>query len=149
MEGFQVVTTGTNVSVTTGSVVGEVGIFTSDTGSFNVFALRHKEKMGSAVFFHVIVVEKLEGIKVGLMQLLAFGYVVLDGLDVIVLAVGWHCSRGRSRASVLQGGPRLHAPDPCSAGSPGNWKEAKAYENNVPMLLKAFKGMRKPSSPCL
>mmetsp|Transcript_91221 Transcript_91221/g.284272 ORF Transcript_91221/g.284272 Transcript_91221/m.284272 type:complete len:167 (-) Transcript_91221:98-598(-) len=136
MEGFQVVTTGTNVSVTTGSVVGEVGIFTSDTGYFNV-----------------------EGIKVKYMRLHFIGF---DDLDVIVIAAGRLVDRSCNIQILAPGSSgywkeakayehtvsqlpvdtcRRPAPSrtrSLSAGWFGNWKEPNACENDGPFVAQCF-----------
>jgi adenosylhomocysteinase len=90
MEGFQV--------VTLESVVGEVDIFTSATGNFNIITLAHMKKMknnaiiGNIGHFDNEIdmdgLEKTEGIKVENIKPQVDRFVFPDGHGVIVLASG-------------------------------------------------------------
>merc|ERR1712199_32077 len=139
MEGFQV--------VTIEEVVGEVDIFTSATGNFNIITLEHMKKMkNNAIvgnighFDNEIAMEKLEqfpGIKVENIKPQVDRFVFPDGHGVIVLASGRLLNLG------------------CATGHPSfvmscsftnqvlaqldllkNWKETKAYKNDVYLLPK-------------
>merc|ERR1711893_425610 len=141
MEGFQV--------VTMESVVGEIDIFTSATGNFNIVTLEHMKKMkNNAIvgnighFDNEIEMEKLEqfpGIKVENIKPQVDRFVFPDGHGVIVLASGRLLNLG------------------CATGHPSfvmscsftnqvlaqldilkNWKETKAYKNDVYLLPKAL-----------
>jgi len=90
MEGFQV--------VTLESVVGEIDIFTSATGNFNIITLEHMKKMknnaivGNIGHFDNEIdmngLEKMEGIKVENIKPQVDRFVFPDGHGVIVLASG-------------------------------------------------------------
>jgi len=90
MEGFQV--------VTMESVVGEIDIFTSATGNFNIITLEHMKKMknnaivGNIGHFDNEIdmagLEKTEGIKVENIKPQVDCFVFPDGHGVIVLASG-------------------------------------------------------------
>jgi len=90
MEGFQV--------VTMESVVGEIDIFTSATGNFNIITLEHMKKMknnaivGNIGHFDNEIdmagLEKTEGIKVENIKPQVDRFVFPDGHGVIVLASG-------------------------------------------------------------
>merc|ERR1712159_759569 len=139
MEGFQV--------VTIEEVVGEVDIFTSATGNFKIITLEHMKKMkNNAIvgnighFDNEIAMEDLEqfpGIKVENIKPQVDRFVFPDGHGVIVLASGRLVNLG------------------CATGHPSfvmscsftnqvlaqldilkNWKETKAYKNNVYLLPK-------------
>merc|ERR1712071_219179 len=139
MEGFQV--------VTMESVVGEVDIFTSATGNFNIITLEHMKKMknnaivGNIGHFDNEIdmagVEGFPGIKVENIKPQVDRFVFPDGHGVIVLASGRLLNLG------------------CATGHPSfvmscfftnqalaqldllkNWKETKKYENNVYLLPK-------------
>merc|ERR1711990_491672 len=141
MEGFQV--------VTIEEVVGESDIFTSATGNFKIITLEHMKKMkNNAIvgnighFDNEIAMEDLEnfpGIKVENIKPQVDRFVFPDGHGVIVLASG--------RLSNLG----------CATGHPSfvmscsftnqvlaqldlvkNWKETKAYKNDVYLLPKAL-----------
>merc|ERR1719468_981181 len=139
MEGFQV--------VTMESVVGEVDIFTTTTGNFDIITLEHMKKMkNNAIvgnighFDNEIAMEDLEnfpGIKVENIKPQVDRFVFPDGHGVIVLASGRLVNLG------------------CTTGHPSfvmscsftnqvlaqldllkNWKETKAYKNDVYLLPK-------------
>merc|ERR1739840_88272 len=141
MEGFQV--------VTLESVVGEIDIFTSATGNFNIITLAHMKKMkNNAIvgnighFDNEIDMAGLEGfpgIKVENIKPQVDRFVFPDGHGVIVLAAGRLLNLG------------------CATGHPSfvmscsftnqvlgqldllkNWKETKAYKNDVYLLPKAL-----------
>merc|ERR1712056_75718 len=90
MEGFQV--------VTLESCVGEIDIFTSATGNFNIITLEHMKKMknnaivGNIGHFDNEIdmagLEKTEGIKVENIKAQVDRFVFPDGHGVIVLAAG-------------------------------------------------------------
>merc|ERR1711948_236790 len=77
MEGFQV--------VTMEEVVGEIDIFTSATGNFNIITLEHMKKMKNNA---IVGLEKTEGIKVENIKAQVDRFVFPDGHGVIVLASG-------------------------------------------------------------
>jgi len=139
MEGFQV--------VTMEEVVGEVDIFTSATGNFNIITLEHMKKMkNNAIvgnighFDNEIEMDKLEkfpGIKVENIKPQVDRFVFPDGHGVIMLASGRLLNLG------------------CATGHPSfvmscsftnqvlgqldllkNWKENKGYKNDVYLLPK-------------
>merc|ERR1712218_21133 len=141
MEGFQV--------VTMESVVGEIDIFTSCTGNFNIITLEHMKKMknnaivGNIGHFDNEIdmagLEGFEGIKVENIKPQVDRFVFPDGHGVIVLASGRLLNLG------------------CATGHPSfvmscsftnqvlaqldllkNWKETKAYKNDVYLLPKAL-----------
>merc|ERR1712117_797142 len=90
MEGFQV--------VTMESVVGEVDIFTSATGNFDIITVEHMKKMkNNAIIGNIghldneidmAGLEKLEGIKVENIKPQVDRFIFPDGHGVIVLAAG-------------------------------------------------------------
>merc|ERR1712037_854790 len=139
MEGFQV--------VKMESVIGEVDIFTTTTGNFKIITLEHMKKMkNNAIvgnighFDNEIEMENLEkfpGIKVENIKPQVDRYVFPDGHGIIVLAAGRLLNLG------------------CATGHPSfvmscsftnqvlaqldilkNWKETKAYKNDVYLLPK-------------
>merc|ERR1712207_54167 len=139
MEGFQV--------VTLESVVGEIDIFTSATGNFQIIRLEHMKKMkNNAIVGNIghfdneidmIGLEKFEGIKVENIKPQVDRFVFPDGHGVIVLASGRLLNLG------------------CATGHPSfvmscsftnqvlaqldllkNWKEKKGYKNDVYLLPK-------------
>merc|ERR1711944_236746 len=139
MEGFQVVKMET--------VVGEIDIFVSTTGNKDIIKLDHMKKMkNNAIvgnighFDNEIEMEKLEkfeGIKIDNIKAQVDRYVFPDGHGIIVLAAGRLLNLG------------------CATGHPSfvmscsftnqvlaqldllkNWKETKAYKNNVYLLPK-------------
>jgi len=141
MEGFQV--------VAMDSVVGEIDIFTSATGNFDIITLAHMKKMkNNAIvgnighFDNEIDMEGLEnfkGIKVENIKPQVDRFVFPDGHGVIVLASGRLLNLG------------------CATGHPSfvmscsftnqvlaqldllkNWKETKAYKNDVYLLPKSL-----------
>merc|ERR1712061_394248 len=141
MEGFQVVKMET--------VVGEIDIFTSTTGNKDIITLEHMKKMkNNAIvgnighFDNEIEMDKLEkfpGIKMENIKPQVDRYVFPDGHGVIVLAAGRLLNLG------------------CATGHPSfvmscsftnhvlgqldllrNWKETKAYKNDVYLLPKAL-----------
>merc|ERR1711959_567173 len=139
MEGFQV--------VTMEDVVGEIDIFTSTTGNFNIITVGHMAKMkNNAIvgnighFDNEIDMAGLEGyagIKVENIKPQVDRFVFPDGHGVIILASGRLLNLG------------------CATGHPSfvmscsftnqvlaqldllkNWKETKAYKNQVYLLPK-------------
>jgi len=139
MEGFQV--------VRIESVVGEVDIFTSATGNFNIITLEHMKKMknnaivGNIGHFDNEIdmagLEGLPGMRVENIKPQVDRFVFPDGHGVIVLASGRLLNLG------------------CATGHPSfvmscsftnqtlaqldllkNWKETKAYKNDVYLLPK-------------
>merc|ERR1712151_591808 len=141
MEGFEV--------ADIDSVVGEVDIFTSATGNFNIITLAHMKKMknnaivGNIGHFDNEIemdnLEKCEGIKVENIKQQVDRFVFPDGHGIIVLASGRLLNLG------------------CATGHPSfvmscsftnqvlaqldilkNWKETKAYTNNVYLVPKAL-----------
>merc|ERR1712127_483846 len=139
MEGFQV--------VTMDSVVGEIDIFTSATGNFDIITVEHMKKMkNNAIVGNIghfdneidmIGLEKFEGIKVENIKPQVDRFIFPDGHAVIVLASGRLLNLG------------------CATGHPSfvmsysftnqvlaqldllkNWKETKAYKNDVHLLPK-------------
>merc|ERR1712046_545198 len=139
MEGFQV--------VTMEEVVGEVDIFTSATGNFNIITLEHMKKMkNNAIvgnighFDNEIDMAGLEGfpgIKVENIKPQVDRFLFPDGHGVIVLASGrllnLGCATGHpsfvvscSFTNHVLGQMDLLA----------NWKENKGYKNEVYLLPK-------------
>merc|ERR1711904_241555 len=141
MEGFQV--------VTLESVVNEMDIFVTTTGNFNIITLEHMKKMknnaivGNIGHFDNEIdmagLEAVEGIKVENIKAQVDRYIFPDGHGIIVLASGRLLSLG------------------CATGHPSfvmscsftnqvlaqldllkNWKETKAYKNDVYLLPKAL-----------
>merc|ERR1712000_429775 len=136
MEGFQV--------VTMESVVGEIDIFTSCTGNFNIVTLEQMKNnaiVGNIGHFDNEIdmagLEGLEGIKCENIKPQVDRFQFPDGHGVIVLASGRLLNLG------------------CATGHPSfvmscsftnqtlaqldllkNWKETKAYKNNVYLLPK-------------
>jgi len=139
MEGFQV--------VTMEQVVSEVDIFVSATGNFNIITLDHMKKMkhnaivGNIGHFDNEIdmagLEGFEGIKVENIKPQVDRFIFPDGHGVIVLASGRLLNLG------------------CATGHPSfvmscsftnqvlaqldllnNWKETKAYKNDVYLLPK-------------
>merc|ERR1711987_1395 len=141
MEGFQV--------VTIEEVVGEIDIFTTWAGNFKIIRLEHMKKMknnaivGNIGHFDNEIdmagLEKMEGMKVENIKAQVDRFVFPDGHGVIVLASGRLLNLG------------------CATGHPSfvmscsftnqvlaqldlvkNWKETKAYKNDVYLLPKAL-----------
>merc|ERR1712094_81269 len=141
MEGFQV--------ATLESVVGEIVIFVSCTGNYNIIRLEHMKNMknnaivGNIGHFDNEIdmagLEGFEGIKVENIKPQVDRFVFPDGHGVIVLASGHLLNLG------------------CATGHPSfvmscsftnqvlaqldilkNWKETKAYKNDVYLLPKAL-----------
>jgi len=139
MEGFQV--------VTMEQVVGEIDIFVSTTGNFNIITLEHMKKMknnaivGNIGHFDNEIdmagIEGFAGIKVENIKPQVDRFVFPDGHGVIILASGRLLNLG------------------CATGHPSfvmscsftnqvlaqldllkNWKETKAYKNDVYLLPK-------------
>merc|ERR1719242_847692 len=139
MEGFQV--------VTMESVVNEIDIFVSTTGNFNIITVEHMKKMknnaivGNIGHFDNEIdmagLEGVEGIKCENIKPQVDRYAFPDGHGVIVLAAGRLLNLG------------------CATGHPSfvmscsftnqtlaqldllkNWKETKAYKNDVYLLPK-------------
>jgi len=141
MEGFQV--------VSIESVVGEIDIFTSATGNFNIITLEHMKKMknnaivGNIGHFDNEIdmagLEGMAGVTVENIKPQVDRFVFPDGHGVIVLASGRLLNLG------------------CATGHPSfvmscsftnqvlaqldllkNWKETKQYKNDVYLLPKAL-----------
>jgi len=141
MEGFQV--------AALESVVGEIDIFTTTTGNFNIITLDHMKRMknnaivGNIGHFDNEIdmagLEGLDGIKCENIKPQVDRYVFPDGHGIIVLAAGRLLNLG------------------CATGHPSfvmscsftnqvlaqldllkNWKETKAYKNDVYLLPKAL-----------
>jgi len=139
MEGFQV----TRLE----SVVGEIDIFVSTTGNHKIIRLEHMKQMkNNAVIGNIghfdneiemVELETFPGIKVENIKPQVDRFVFPDGHGIIVLASGRLCNLG------------------CATGHPSfvmscsftnqvlaqldllkNWKETKAYKNNVYLLPK-------------
>merc|ERR1712066_698057 len=139
MEGFQV--------VTLESVVGEIDIFTSATGNYDIITLEHMKKMknnaivGNIGHFDNEIdmagLEKFEGIQVEGIKPQVDRFLFPDGHGVIVLASGRLLNLG------------------CATGHPSfvmscsftnqvlaqldllkNWQGAKSYKNDVYLLPK-------------
>jgi len=139
MEGFQV--------VTMDSIVSEIDIFTSATGNFEIITLEHMKKMkNNAIIGNIghfdneidmTGLESFEGIKVENIKPQVDRFIFPDGHAVIVLASGRLLNLG------------------CATGHPSfvmscsftnqvlaqldllkNWKETKAYKNDVYLLPK-------------
>merc|ERR1712014_191970 len=140
-EGFQV--------VTMEEVVGEIDIFTSATGNFNIITLEHMKKMkNNAIVCNIghfdneidmAGLEGFPGIKCDNIKPPVDRFVFPDGHGVIVLASGRLVNLG------------------CATGHPSfvmscsftnqvlaqldlvrNWKETKAYKNDVYLLPKSL-----------
>merc|ERR1712224_1124309 len=131
------------------SVVGEIDIFITSTGNFNIITLEHMKNMkNNAIvgnighFDNEIQMDKLEGfpgIKVENIKPQVDRFIFPDGHGIIILASGRLCNLG------------------CATGHPSfvmscsftnqvlgqldilkNWKETKAYKNDVYLLPKAL-----------
>merc|ERR1711978_23630 len=139
MEGFQV--------VTMESVVGEIDIFTSATGNFNIITLEHMKKMknnaivGNIGHFDNEIdmagLEKTEGIKIENIKPQVDRFVFPNGNGIIVLASGrllnLGCATGHpsfvmSCSFTNQTLAQLDLLD--------NWKNGKGYKNDVYLLPK-------------
>merc|ERR1711933_380546 len=141
MEGFQV--------VKMESVVGEVDIFVTTTGNFKIITLEHMKKMkNNAIvgnighFDNEIEMENLEafpGIKVENIKPQVDRFVFPDGHGVIILASGRLLNLGCATG-------HLSFVMSCSFTNQvlaqidllKNWKETKAYKNDVYLLPKAL-----------
>merc|ERR1711970_1005204 len=139
MEGFQV--------AAIESVIGEIDIFVSATGNHKIIRLEHMQKMkNNAVvgnighFDNEIEMEELEkfpGIKCENIKPQVDRFVFPDGHGVIILASGRLCNLG-----CATGHPSFVMS--CSFTNQAlaqidllkNWKETKAYKNNVYLLPK-------------
>merc|ERR1712217_868430 len=139
MEGFQVVKMET--------VVGEIDIYTTTTGNFKIITIEHMKKMkNNAIvgnighFDNEIEMDKLEnfpGIKVENIKPQVDRFVFPDGHGIIVLASGRLLNLGCAR-----GHPSFVMS--CSFTNQvlaqldllKNWKETKAYKNEVYLLPK-------------
>jgi adenosylhomocysteinase len=139
MEGFQV--------ATMESVIGEIDIFVTSTGNFDIITLEHMKNMkNNAIvgnighFDNEIQMDKLEGfpgIKVENIKPQVDRFIFPDGHGIIMLASGRLCNLG------------------CATGHPSfvmscsftnqvlgqldllkNWKEGKGYKNEVYLLPK-------------
>jgi adenosylhomocysteinase len=139
MEGFQV--------VTMEECVGEIDIFTSATGNFNIITLEHMKQMknnaivGNIGHFDNEIdmagLEGFEGIKVENIKPQVDRFVFPDGHGVIVLASGRLLNLG-----CATGHPSFVMS--CSFTNQAlaqldllnNWKETKKYENKVYLLPK-------------
>merc|ERR1711966_418189 len=141
MEGFQV--------VAIESVVGEIDIFTSATGNFDIITWEHMKKMkNNAIVGNIgrfdneidmAGVEGFPGIKVENIKPQVDRFVFPDGHGVIILASGRLMNLG-----CATGHPSLVMS--CSFTNQvlgqldllKNWKETKAYKNDVYLLPKAL-----------
>merc|ERR1711903_27685 len=141
MEGFQV--------VALDEVVGEIDIFISSTGNFKIIALEHMKKMknnaivGNIGHFDNEIdmagLEGFEGIEVENIKPQVDRFVFPDGHGVIVLASGRLLNLG-----CATGHPSFVMS--CSFTNQAlaqldllkNWKETKAYKNDVYLLPKAL-----------
>merc|ERR1712032_1008286 len=139
MEGFQV--------VTMEEVVGEIDIFVTTTGNFNIITIEHMKKMknnaivGNIGHFDNEIdmagLEGFEGIKVENIKPQVDRFVFPDGHGVIVLAAGRLLNLG-----CATGHPSFVMS--CSFTNQAlaqldltkNWKETKAYKNDVYLLPK-------------
>merc|ERR1711937_1088902 len=139
MEGFQV--------VTMESVVGEIDIFVSSTGNYNIIRLEHMKKMknnaivGNIGHFDNEIdmagLEGMEGIKVENIKPQVDRFVFPDGHGIIMLASGRLLNLG-----CATGHPSFVMS--CSftnqvlgqLGLLKNWKENKGYKNDVYLLPK-------------
>jgi adenosylhomocysteinase len=139
MEGFQV--------VTMEECVGEIDIFTSATGNFNIITLDHMKRMknnaivGNIGHFDNEIdmagLEGMEGIRVENIKPQVDRFVFPDGHGVIVLASGRLLNLG-----CATGHPSFVMS--CSFTNQAlaqldllnNWKETKRYENKVYLLPK-------------
>merc|ERR1711974_62099 len=141
MEGFQV--------ATMGEVVGEIDIFVTTTGNFKIITLEHMKKMkNNAIvgnighFDNEIEMAELEGfpgIKVENIKPQVDRFLFPDGHGIIVLASGRLLNLG-----CVTGHPSFVMS--CSFTNQvlgqldllKNWKETKAYKNDVYLLPKAL-----------
>merc|ERR1711959_231714 len=139
MEGFQV--------ATMEEVVSEVDIFVSTTGNFNIITLEHMKKMeNNAIvgnighFDNEIEMEELEkmpGLKTENIKPQVDRFEFPDGHGIIVLASGrllnLGCATGHPSfvMSCSFTNQTLAQPDLLK-----NWKETKAYKNDVYLLPK-------------
>merc|ERR1712071_613542 len=139
MEGFQV--------VTMEECVGDIDIFTSATGNFNIITLEHMKKMKNNAIVGNIghfdneiemeLLEGFEGIKVENIKPQVDRFVFPDGHGVIVLASGRLLNLG-----CATGHPSFVMS--CSFTNQAlaqidllkNWRETKRYENKVYLLPK-------------
>merc|ERR1739847_174424 len=139
MEGFQV--------VTLESVVGEMDIFVTTTGNFNIIRLEHMQKMkNNAIvgnighFDNEIQMAELEGfpgITVENIKPQVYRFEFPDGHGIIMLASGRLCNLG-----CATGHPSFVMS--CSFTNQSlaqldllkNWKEGKGYKNDVYLLPK-------------
>merc|ERR1712107_686667 len=138
MEGFQV--------VALESVVGEIDIFTSVTGNFNIITLAHMKKMknnaivGNIGHFDNEIdmdgLEKMEGIKVENIKPQVDRFVFPDGHGVIVLARQASQSRVRNRSPFLRHVLFVH--EPGLAQLDLLKAKEKSYKNDVYLLPKAL-----------
>merc|ERR1712050_736809 len=139
MEGYQV--------TTLDAVVGEIDIFVTTTGNFNIITLEHMKKMknnaivGNIGHFDneidIAGLEKCEGVKVENIKLQVDRFVFPDGHGIIVLAAG---------RLLNLGGATGHPSFVMSCSFTNqvlaqldllkNWKETKAYKNDVYLLPK-------------
>merc|ERR1712048_418217 len=137
MEGFQV--------VTMESVISEVDIFVTTTGNFKIITLEHMKKMkNNAIVGNIGHLEKMAGIKVENIKPQVDRFVFPDGHGVIILASGRLLNLG------------------CATGHPSfvmscsftnqvlgqldllkNWKNNKAYKNDVYLLPKELTTLTK------
>merc|ERR1712039_401660 len=139
MEGFQV--------VTMESVVGEIDIFTSATGNFNIITLAHMKKMknnaivGNIGHFdneiNMAGLETWPGIKCENIKPQVDRFVFPDGHGVIVLASGrllnLGCATGHPSFVMSCSFPNQVL---AQLDLLKNWKENKGYKNQVYLLPK-------------
>merc|ERR1712190_563359 len=133
--------------VTMESVVGEVDIFTSATGNYDIITLEHMKKMkNNAIvgnighFDNEIDMAGLEGcpgIKVENIKPQVDRFVLPDGHGVIVLAAGrllnLGCATGHPSFVMSCSFTNQF---PAQLDILANWKETKAYKNDVYLLPK-------------
>merc|ERR1711877_83815 len=141
MEGFQV--------ATMGDVVGEMDIFVSTTGNFKIITLEHMKKMkNNAIvgnighFDNEIQMAELEsfpGIKVENIKPQVDRFLFADGHGIIVLASGrllnLGCATGHP-SFVMSGSFTNQVLAQLDLLK--NWKETKAYKNDVYLLPKSL-----------
>merc|ERR1711934_824795 len=131
------------------SVVGEIDIFTSATGNFDIITVEHMKKMkNNAIVGNIghfdneidmIGLEKFEGIKVENIKPQVDRFVFPDGHGVIVLAsgrllnLGWATGHPSFVMSCSFTNQVLAQLDLLK-----NWKETQQYKNDVYLLPKAL-----------
>merc|ERR1711966_521762 len=139
MEGFQV--------ATMESVIGEIDIFVTSTGNFNIVTLEHMKNMkNNAIvgnighFDNEIQMDKLEGfpgIKVENIKPQVDRFIFPDGHGIIMLASGRLCNLGcaTGHPSFVMSCSFTNQV-PAQVDLLKNWKEGKGYKNEVYLLPK-------------